>query len=163
MSGIAHWPRPRRSAAPVGRAAQGWQTSLTPNMGGGLTSTVSYTDATGAVWLFPYTGAPTAPAPYTTYQTPAGLPDTISFSWAQAGPISASDGLARLNHLWNRLNNRQKRERRQAYRPAQRYIMSGPSVGGIQPPGFSFRDPTRTIGNARVDIHVYTRVAFSVP
>src|SRR5205823_6648760 len=98
----------------AGAAGQGWQTRLTPRMGGGLTSTISYADATGAVWLFPYTGAPTAPAPYTTYQTPASLPDTISFSWAQAGPISASDGLARLNQLWNRLNNRQRRERRQA-------------------------------------------------
>ena len=49
-------------AGAAGSAGQGWQTSLTPSMGGGLTSTVSYTDATGAVWLFPYTGALTAPS-----------------------------------------------------------------------------------------------------
>ena len=66
----------------AGSAGQGWQTSLTPSMGGGLTSTVSYTDATGAVWLFPYTGALTAPAPYTAYQTPAGLPWALSTSTA---------------------------------------------------------------------------------
>ena len=51
-------------------------------MGGALTSTVSYTDASGAVWLFPYTGALTATAPYTTYQTPAGLPWALTTSTA---------------------------------------------------------------------------------
>jgi hypothetical protein len=45
-------------------------------MGGGLTSPVSYTDATGAVWLYPYTGVVTATAPYTTYQTPGQAPRT---------------------------------------------------------------------------------------
>jgi hypothetical protein len=69
-------------AGASGSAGQGWQTSLTPSMGGGLTSTVSYTDATGAGWLFPYTGAPTDPPPYTTYQTPNGLPWALTTSTA---------------------------------------------------------------------------------
>jgi hypothetical protein len=54
------WDSALAQAGAAGSAGQGWQTSLAPSMGGGLTSTVSYTDATGAVWLFPYTGAPTA-------------------------------------------------------------------------------------------------------
>ena len=74
------WDSTLAQAGLAGSAGQGWQTSLTPRMGGGLTSTVSYTGPTGAVWLFPYTGAPTAPAPYTTYQTPAGLPWALTTS-----------------------------------------------------------------------------------
>jgi hypothetical protein len=76
------WDSALAQAGLAGSAGQGWQTSLTPSMGGGLTSTVSYTDATGAVWLFPYTGAPTATAPYTTYQTPAGRPWALTTSTA---------------------------------------------------------------------------------
>ena len=48
----------------------------------GRLGTVSYTTATGAVWLFPYTGDPTAPGPYTTYQTPTGLPWALTTSTA---------------------------------------------------------------------------------
>ena len=76
------WDSTLAQAGVAGSAGQGWQTSLTPSMGGGLTSTVSYTDATGAVWLFPYTGPLTATAPYTTYQTPAGLPWALTTSTA---------------------------------------------------------------------------------
>jgi hypothetical protein len=76
------WDSAWAQAGVAGSAGQGWQTSLTPSMGGPLTSTVSFTDATGAVWLFPYTVAPTAPPPYTTYQTPSGLPWALSTSTA---------------------------------------------------------------------------------
>ena len=76
------WDSALTQAGVAGSAGQGWQTSLTLSMGGGLTSTVSYTDATSAVWLFPYTGAPTATAPYTTFQTPAGLPWALTTSTA---------------------------------------------------------------------------------
>jgi hypothetical protein len=34
------------------------------------------------LWLFPFTGSPTAPPPYTTYQTPAGLPWALTTSTA---------------------------------------------------------------------------------
>jgi hypothetical protein len=77
------WDSTLAQAGAAGSAGQGWQTSLMPSMGGGLTSTVSYTDATGALWLFPYTGALTATAPYTTYQTPAGLPWALTTSTAR--------------------------------------------------------------------------------
>ncbi len=55
-------------------AGQGWQSDLTLNIGGVLTGTVVYTDATGAIWPFVYTGTVTAPGPYTAYASPPGLP-----------------------------------------------------------------------------------------
>ncbi len=55
-------------------ASNGWVSTLTPSLGGVLTQTMAYTDASGAVWLFPYKGSLTASAPYTAYQIPAGQP-----------------------------------------------------------------------------------------
>jgi len=55
-------------------AGQGIQSSLTPSMGGALQGTVVYTDGSGAVWPFVYTGSLSAPPPYTSYQGPAGEP-----------------------------------------------------------------------------------------
>jgi hypothetical protein len=83
-------------AEAAGSAGQGWQTCLTPSTGGGLTSTVGYIDATGAVWLFTYTGAPTATAPYTTYHTPAGLPWALTTSTAgySLGNVLSGETLA---------------------------------------------------------------------
>jgi len=43
-------------------------------MSGVLTATVSYTDGSGSVWPFVYTGSLSAPPPYTAYATPAGQP-----------------------------------------------------------------------------------------
>jgi len=52
----------------------GWVDSLTPSMGGVLTATVTYTDATGASWPFRYTGTLTQTSPYTSYTAPPGMP-----------------------------------------------------------------------------------------
>jgi len=71
-------------------AGQGWVDSLTPRMGGILTGTVAYTDATGATYALSYTGALTAMAPYTAYQPPAGLPWQLTAS---------SDGYTLTNFL----------------------------------------------------------------
>ncbi len=68
--------------ATIGSAysSNGWVNSLTLSMGGVLTQTIALTDATGAVWQFPYKGSPTDSAPYTTYQIPAGQPWSVATS-----------------------------------------------------------------------------------
>ena len=48
----------------------GWQSGLTRKMSGAPGSTVTYTDAGGARWVFPYTGG--------AYQVPAGLPWSLT-------------------------------------------------------------------------------------
>ncbi len=58
----------------AGAGGGGLAASVTPRMGGVLTATVSYTDGSGAVWPFVYTGSLSAPPPYTAYATPAGQP-----------------------------------------------------------------------------------------
>jgi len=58
----------------AGAGGGGLAASVTPRMGGVLTATVSYTDGSGAVWPFVYTGGPTAAPPYTAYAPPAGQP-----------------------------------------------------------------------------------------
>jgi len=58
-------------------AGQGWLSALAPSisaLSGILTGTVVYTDSSGALWSFGYTGTVTAPAPYTAYSAPPGLP-----------------------------------------------------------------------------------------
>ncbi len=52
----------------------GWVDSLTPSMGGVLTATVTFTDATGASWPFRYTGTLTQTSPYMSYTSPPGMP-----------------------------------------------------------------------------------------
>jgi len=66
----------------AGAGASGLVSSLTPSMGGVLTATVSYTDGSGAVWPFVYTGSPTAAPPYTAYRTPPGQPWQLAASTA---------------------------------------------------------------------------------
>ncbi len=68
------------AALGVRYASNGWVSSLTPAIGGALTQTVVYTDASGAVWLFSYKGSPTDSPPYTTYQPPAGQPWQLTTS-----------------------------------------------------------------------------------
>jgi len=71
-------------------AGEGWQSSLTPQLGGVLTATVSYTDDSGAAWAFVYSGDPAATGPYTAYTSPLGLPWQLTAS---------SDGYTLTNFL----------------------------------------------------------------
>ncbi len=61
-------------------AGEGWVGSLTPQMSGVLTATVSYTDGSGAAWDFIYSGDPSATGPYTAYTSPLGLPWQLTTS-----------------------------------------------------------------------------------
>jgi len=64
----------------AGAGANPLASSLTPRMGGVLTATVSYTDGSGSVWPFLYTGSPTAAPPYSAYRTPLGQPWQLTAS-----------------------------------------------------------------------------------
>ncbi len=78
---LAHtWDSTLAQAGITTTAGQGWQSTLTQSMGGVLTGTVTFTDASGATWPFVYSGAPTAPAPYTSYTVPAGQPWQLTTS-----------------------------------------------------------------------------------
>lgn len=94
---------------------------------------------------------------------PKAVAGTISFSWAQTNPIPASDGLAKLAQLWALLNPEQQKQRRAAYPQAQRFIADAPSLGGVYFPGAGFADTTRSIPSARIDVPVFSGVAFSIP
>jgi RHS repeat-associated protein len=76
------WDSTLAQAGITSTAGQGWVSSLTPSMGGTLTSTVVFTDASGAVWPFVYTGALTTTAPFTSYFTPPGQPWALTTSSA---------------------------------------------------------------------------------
>jgi len=61
-------------------AGRGWLTGTTQSLGGVVTRTVTYTDATGAAWPFVYLGRPTDSPPYSAYATPRGLPWQLTAS-----------------------------------------------------------------------------------
>ena len=55
---LAHtWDSALAAAGASTAAGPGWQTSLTPRLGGALGATASYTDTSGAVWTFTPTGS----------------------------------------------------------------------------------------------------------
>ena len=55
------------------RHTTGLSADLSQALNGVVTATVVYTDGSGATWPFVYTGSVTAPGPYTSYTTPAGI------------------------------------------------------------------------------------------
>ncbi len=68
--------------AQTGADGTGWQSSLTPRMGGDLSGIVYYADESGATWPFTYTGSAADPGPYTSYQTTPGKPWQLTASTA---------------------------------------------------------------------------------
>ena len=61
----------------TGATGQGWQSSLSPSVGGALTGTVMFTDTTGATWPFTATGAVSDTM---AYSTSPGLPWRLTAS-----------------------------------------------------------------------------------
>ncbi len=76
------WDSALAAAGVAGASGAGWQSSLTPSMGGQLQGTVVYTDSSGAVWPFVYTGALGATGPYTAYAVAPGRPWQLTASTA---------------------------------------------------------------------------------
>jgi len=83
---LAHtWDSQLAQAGVTTTAGQGWNTSLTARIGGVLTGTVVFTDATGAQYPFVYTGNLTATSPYTAYAPTPGQPWALTATGGPAG------------------------------------------------------------------------------
>ncbi len=74
LSKSSTWDSTLAQAGVTSPNGQGWLSELTPSIGGVLTGTVVYTDATGATWPFVYAGNVTDTAPFTDYTSPPGYP-----------------------------------------------------------------------------------------
>jgi hypothetical protein len=85
----------------------------------------------------------------------------VSQAWTQATPLKASDGLAKLDTVWNSLTASQQKERAQAYTSARNFIQSAAKSGGVSGSvSKTFQDPQRKDSTARIDIEVIAGTAF---
>jgi len=76
---MAHmWDSQAAQAGSTTTAGQGWNTDLTASMGGVLTGTVVFTDATGMQYPFVYLGGPADTSPFTSYAPVPGQPWTLT-------------------------------------------------------------------------------------
>jgi len=77
---LAHtWDSALAAAGMSAAAGQGWQTSLTPRLGGALGAAASYTDTMGALWSFAPTGSVGG---LYSYSAPRGQPWKLTASTA---------------------------------------------------------------------------------
>ena len=85
-----------------------------------------------------------------------------SESWAQDIPVTDKQGLDFLDKIERKCNESQKRERKQAFIKAKRFVKNASKEGGIKPEAqpHSFQDHKRTIPNARVDIEIHAGLTF---
>ncbi|EDH6485956.1 hypothetical protein CB435_22470 [Salmonella enterica subsp. enterica serovar Schwarzengrund] len=84
-----------------------------------------------------------------------------SSAWNSATPITAEDGLARLDTVWNSLSSAEKKERLKAYDCAKKFIQSAKASGGVSAPvSKTCQDPNRKDPTARIDIEVIAGQAF---
>jgi hypothetical protein len=91
-------------------------------------------------------------------------PIEVSQAWTQATPLSAADGLMKLDALWNSLTTSQKKERAQAYSKAKTFIQNAAQSGGVTAVtkiSKTFNDPQRKDPSARIDIEIITGTAFT--
>jgi hypothetical protein len=84
-----------------------------------------------------------------------------SEAWAQETPLTRSDGLEKLDRVWNSLSKAEKADRAGAYECAKNFINNAANAGGVsaqvQKP---CKDRNRKDSSARIDIEVTTGVAF---
>jgi hypothetical protein len=88
----------------------------------------------------------------------------ISQAWTQATPLSAADGLVKLDAVWNSLTTSQQKERAQAYSKAKTFIQNAAQSGGVTAStkiSKTFQDPQRKDTSARIDIEIITGTAFT--
>jgi hypothetical protein len=86
----------------------------------------------------------------------------VSQAWTQATPLTAVDGLTKLDTVWNSLTATQQKERVQAYTSARSFIQSAAKSGGVSSSvSKTFQDPQRKDSTARIDIEVIAGTAFT--
>jgi len=101
------WDSQRAQNGDATAAGQGWNTDLSPSMGGVLTQTVSFTDTSGTRWLFPYFGNTGGNGPFSQYDIPPGAavgPGDLTHHrlHPQQYPDRRGDGLRRTGALADR-------------------------------------------------------------
>jgi hypothetical protein len=77
--------------------------------------------------------------------------------------LTAADGLAKLNILWDSLTASEQKERKGAYDCAVKYIKNAAANGGLEAVDTrpkTCQEPTRKDPTARIDIEVNAGKAF---
>lgn len=81
--------------------------------------------------------------------------------WAQDTPLTAVEGQALLDILWNSLTRKEKEDRIDAYGKAKRFIENALISGGVDAPvSKTFQNRQRRDPSARIDIEVIEGKAF---
>mgnify|MGYP003362082501 CR=1 FL=1 len=83
-------------------------------------------------------------------------------AWAQADPLSAASGLAKLEALEGRMTKKQYQARSQALARAKRFVVNASRGGGTGPTKQTFRNDEviAVNGSERIDIEVQKGMAF---
>jgi len=97
------WDSALAQAGITGTTGQGWISSPEAHISGTPTGTVAYTDSSGHVWDFVYTGDAASSAPYTAYASPAGLPWQLSAATGGYTLTNILDGATRAFDAHGRL------------------------------------------------------------
>lgn len=85
-----------------------------------------------------------------------------SQSWARSEPVTDVEGLDFLAKIEGQCSKAQKKERESLFDRARRFVERASEQGGVPPEAQprSFRDPKRTIPDARVDIEIDSGITF---
>jgi hypothetical protein len=86
--------------------------------------------------------------------------DTLSWGWSQPVPLGGLTALQRLSGFLPLMSSSQIGRRAQAFRQASQYIKNAMVAGGTGPVSKSFNANDPRVPDARVDIAVYTGLAF---
>jgi len=89
--------------------------------------------------------------------------DTLSWGWSQPVPLGAVTALQRLSGFVNTpglLNPQQQGRRYSAFVQASQFILNAMTAGGIGPVSKTFNAGDPRVPDARVDIAVYSGIAF---
>jgi hypothetical protein len=86
--------------------------------------------------------------------------DTLSWGWSQPVPLGGLTALQRLSGFLPLMNYAQIGRRKTAFVQASQFIQNAMVAGGVGPPGKSFNANDPRVPDARVDIQIYTGLAF---
>ena len=84
-----------------------------------------------------------------------------SESWDSSTPLTAREGVEKLDKLWNALNKAEQADRNEAYLCAKNFILNAKKNGGISTfTSKTCQNKNRKDPNARIDIEVIKGTAF---